>query len=102
MKNIIGTKYTVILEHGFKDYIVDLEYSFKKSDFSSKTGNYDLFSGRTDDLNSVGVSLTKSMDVGIFDNSSIGIFYRYISNVGKAITYDFEGDQAGIVINLSF
>ena len=99
--NVATKKFSVGARQAFDGGIeIGLRYFYEFSGYQP-TLNAESLRSRTEDLQSLRLSLGKSLNLGSFDDAQIAIFYNQLVNESTKDYYDFERNQYGIQLKFS-
>ena len=80
--------------------MLGLRYFYEFSGYKP-TLNAGALRSRIEDLQSLRLSLDKSVNLGSFDDAQVSIFYNQLVNESTNDVYDFERNQYGIQLKFS-
>ena len=99
--NVATKKFSVGARQAFDGGIeIGLRYFYEFSGYQP-TLNAGALRSRTEDLQSLQLSLGKSLNLGSFDDAQVSIFYNQLVNESTKDYYDFERNQYGIQLKFS-
>ena len=99
--NVATKKFSVGARQAFDGGIeIGLRYFYEFSGYQP-TLNAGRLRSRTEDLQSLSLSLGKSLNLGSFDDAQVSIFYNQLVNESTKDYYDFERNQYGIQLKFS-
>jgi len=99
--NVATKKFSVGARQAFDGGIeIGLRYFYEFSGYKP-TLNAGALRSRTEDLQSLRLSLGKSLNLGSFDDAQVSIFYSQLVNESTKDYYDFERNQYGIQLQFS-
>ena len=99
--NVATKKFSVGARQVFEGGIeIGLRYFYEFSGYQP-TLNAGALRSRTEDLQSMRLSLGKSLNLGSFDDAQVSIFYNQLVNESTKDYYDFERNQYGLQLKLS-
>jgi len=99
--NVATKKFSVGARQAFDGGIeIGLRYFYEFSGYQP-TLNAGALRSRTEDLQSLRLSLGKSLNLGSFDDAQVSIFYNQLVNESTKDYYDFERNQYGLQLKLS-
>ncbi len=99
--NVATKKFSVGARQAFEGGIeIGLRYFYEFSDYQP-TLNAGALRSRTEDLQSLRLSLGKSLNLGSFDDAQVSIFYNQLVNESTKDYYDFERNQYGVQFKFS-
>jgi len=99
--NVATKKFSVGARQAFDGgFEIGLRYFYEFSGYKS-TLNAGSLRSRTEDLQSLNLSLGKSLNLGSFDDVQVSIFYNHLVNESTKDYYEFERNQYGIQCKFS-
>ncbi|MFL2479193.1 MAG: hypothetical protein ACJ0K4_06535 [Verrucomicrobiales bacterium] len=99
--NVATKKFSVGASQAFDGGIMlGLRYFYEFSGYKP-TLNAGALRSRVEDLQSLRLSLGKSLNLGSFDDAQVSIFYNQLVNESTKDSYDFERNQYGIQLKFS-
>ena len=99
--NVATKKFSVGASQAFDGGIMlGLRYFYEFSGYKP-TLNAGALRSRVEDLQSLRLSLGKSLNLGSFDDAQVSIFYNQLVNESTNDIYDFERNQYGIQLKFS-